>query len=149
MGSDADLDRLAAELELDGAPRWTPTTWPGSSRSSPNGDIRHPRPSHGRRSAAEFLHRALGERPDRSTHVCRGVVATRDGDSAAIRALLAATFILADGACASPGHSDDEAGQPPTGCAWSAMSSPWNGSRRTAKTVMLLEATRTATCPGS
>jgi hypothetical protein len=55
-------------------------------------------------------------RDDRSTHVCRDVEATRDGETVQIRAQLTATFILADGSVRLAwGHYDDTAAITPDG----------------------------------
>lgn len=65
---------------------------------------------------AEFFTGVWASSTDRSTHVCRDVVATHDGDTITIRALLAATFILEDGTVrVAWGHYDDAAALTPDG----------------------------------
>jgi methylmalonyl-CoA/ethylmalonyl-CoA epimerase len=59
---------------------------------------------------AEFFTDLWAGSPDRSTHVCRDVVATADGDMIAVSARLTATFILTDGSVrVAWGRYDDEA----------------------------------------
>jgi len=59
---------------------------------------------------AEFFTGLWAAGDDRSTHVCRDVVATRTGDTVAVHAELTATFILGDGSVRAVwGHYDDVA----------------------------------------
>lgn len=65
---------------------------------------------------AEFFTGLWAGSPDRSTHVCRDVTATRDSDTIAVSARLAATFILADGSVRTAwGRYDDVAVSTPDG----------------------------------
>ena len=65
---------------------------------------------------AEFFTGLWAAGDDRSTHVCRDVVATRTGATVAVRAEMAATFILADGSIRLAwGHYDDVAAPTPAG----------------------------------
>jgi ketosteroid isomerase-like protein len=57
---------------------------------------------------AEFFTGLWTGSADRSTHVCRDVVAAGDGDTVAVHAALTATFVLADGSVrVAWGHYDD------------------------------------------
>jgi methylmalonyl-CoA/ethylmalonyl-CoA epimerase len=59
---------------------------------------------------AEFFTGLWADGADRSTHVCRGVTATLDGDAIAVSARLTATFVLADGSVrVAWGRYDDRA----------------------------------------
>ena len=65
---------------------------------------------------AEFFTGLWAGGGDRSTHVCRDVVATRTGDTIAVHAAMTATFILADGSVRLAwGHYDDVAAPTPDG----------------------------------
>jgi methylmalonyl-CoA/ethylmalonyl-CoA epimerase len=65
---------------------------------------------------AEFFTGLWAGNADRSTHVCRDVVATATGDIIAVHAVLTATFILADGSIRLAwGHYDDVAVGTPDG----------------------------------
>ena len=65
---------------------------------------------------AEFFTGLWAGRPDRSTHVCRDVAATPDGDAITVTARLSATFILADGSVrVAWGRYDDQAVSTPDG----------------------------------
>jgi methylmalonyl-CoA/ethylmalonyl-CoA epimerase len=65
---------------------------------------------------AEFFTGLWNTGTDRSTHVCRDVVATPDGDTVTVSARLTATFILADGSVRLAwGRYDDRAVSTPDG----------------------------------
>jgi methylmalonyl-CoA/ethylmalonyl-CoA epimerase len=65
---------------------------------------------------AEFFTGLWTTGTDRSTHVCRDVTATPDGDAITVTARLAATFILADGTVRIAwGRYDDRAVSTPDG----------------------------------
>jgi methylmalonyl-CoA/ethylmalonyl-CoA epimerase len=65
---------------------------------------------------ADFFTGLWAGSADRSTHVCRDVVATATGDTIAVHAGLTATFILADGSIRLAwGHYDDVAVGTPDG----------------------------------
>ena len=110
-GPSADLDRQAAELQ---------TAWCAAVDTHDLAEVQSLFADGGTfftrgrlmdaAERAEFFTGLWADGADRSTHVCREVTATPDGDAIAVTARLSATFILADGSVrVAWGRYDDRA----------------------------------------